>query len=140
MRNCVRRDLQDLPREQHLPDPPAYPVANYAPCSFRVHPGANYRWSGLQLGGGGGGGGFQMDCGPCVFVGPYRYCEARDPPVLALTFDDGPTDTTAVRPPSPPASHGLDYELHPELNHRSRICVLIANGIIDYFEVPESMF
>lgn len=37
-----------------------------------------------------------IDCGPCVFPGPYRFCEPRDPPVMALTFDDGPTETTPL--------------------------------------------
>ena len=111
MRNRGRRDLQDLPREQHLPNPAAYPVANHAPTLPALSEYTRALTTGglgctavvvVAVGGGGGGGGgggwFQMDCGACVFVGPYRYCEARDPPVLALTFDDGPTDTTTVRP------------------------------------------
>jgi hypothetical protein len=37
-----------------------------------------------------------VDCGPCVFSGPYTVChnDALEGPALALTFDDGPTNTT----------------------------------------------
>eukprot|EP00041_Stephanoeca_diplocostata_P006214 m.78483 g.78483 ORF g.78483 m.78483 type:complete len:557 (+) comp16233_c1_seq5:244-1914(+) len=35
-----------------------------------------------------------LDCGPCVFAGPYKHCVASAGRVLALTFDDGPTNTT----------------------------------------------
>lgn len=37
-----------------------------------------------------------VDCGPCVFSGPYTVCHNADidGPALALTFDDGPTNTT----------------------------------------------
>lgn len=37
-----------------------------------------------------------VDCGPCVFSGPYTVClnAELEGPALALTFDDGPTNTT----------------------------------------------